>query len=155
TVTSFSELAVVQDGACVPEPMSDAQLTLTHLKPPPTDDQLLLKATIALAPGTTIADVATKTGLGVVLGDRTAGAVAGAHLPAGAFNTATKRGWTKKQGGKVWRYVDRTASPPGGIRRVVLTTKGVDGTGRPLAAIVAKGRGASYVAGTTAQATVA
>jgi len=153
-VTSFSEFAVVQEGACVPEPLRDAQLDLTHLKPPPTDDRLLLTGQLALPAGTTVTDVATKSGLGIVLGDAAIGVIAGARLPPGTYDAALKRGWRKKQAGALWRYRDDTATPPGGIRRTALRAAGKDGQGRALVSLTVKGRGVSYAAGLTAEATV-
>ncbi len=152
-VTSFSEFAVARDGACALEAMTGADLKLTRLAPPPTDDGLALTGVVALAKGKTIADVATKSGLGIVLGDAATGVVAGATLPAGKFDPTTKRGWKMKPNG-LSRYVDNSATPPAGIRRVVLAPKGVGGDGRALAALRVRGQGVSYRADRTAQATV-
>jgi CSLREA domain-containing protein len=153
-VTSFSEFAVVEDAACVPQVLGDPVLTLTHLKPPPPDDQLRLTGTLTLETGKSIADVATVSGIGVALGDASHGLIAGARLAPGPYDAAKTRGWKKKAGGTVWRYVDQTTTPPGGIRRVVLTAKGTDGTGRPLASLLVRGRGVSYAAETSVEATV-
>lgn len=153
-VTSFSELAVASAGACTLEPLLQPRLTLTNIKPPPADDRLVLRATMPLASGTTVTDVATKSGLGFVLGDAATGVITSATLSPGPFDASTKRGWKKKQGGSRWRYVDRTTAPPGGIRRAVVTAQGVDAQGHPLASLVVKGNGVSYAAGLTAQATV-
>jgi CSLREA domain-containing protein len=152
-VTSFSEFAAVQDKACVPEPMAQATLDLLRLKPPPTDDRLVLTGVIALKPGTTVADVANTSGLGVAVADDLENLIAGARLAPGMYDPTKKRGW-KRKSGTVWRYLDNTAAPPGGIRRVVLAAQGTDGKGRPLASLIVRGRGVSYVAGVTAQATV-
>jgi hypothetical protein len=54
----------------------------------------------------------------------------------------------------VLRYVDKTAGPPGGIRRAVLTAQGVDGQGRQRVSLLVRGRGVSYAAEPTAQASV-
>jgi hypothetical protein len=153
-VTSFSELAVAREGGCTLEPMIDADLKLTRLAPPPGHDGLVLSGVIALEAGTTVTDVATTSGLGIVLGDAATGVIAGATLAPGKFDPGTKRGWKMKQGGSVWRYVDNSATPPGGIRRAVVTAKGVGGDGRPLAAVRVRGRGISYRADRSAQATV-
>jgi hypothetical protein len=153
-LTTFSELAVVEDGACVPQPLADARLALTHLKPPPSDDQMRLTGTLTLPAGKSGTDVATTTGLGVALGDVPHGLIAGARLAPGLYSAATKRGWRKKAGGSEWRYVDQTGSPPGGIRRVILTAKGTDSKGMPLASLVVRGRGVSYAADSSAEATV-
>jgi CSLREA domain-containing protein len=153
-VASFSEFAVGQDNTCVPDALGKATLDLTHLKPPPTDDRLLLNGIVALEAGTTLADVATTTGLGITLGDDVHGAIAGARLAPGLYDATKKRGWKKKPSGTVWRYRDDTTTPPGGIRRVVLTASGVDGTGRPLASLLVRGRGVAYAADVTAQANV-
>jgi hypothetical protein len=153
-VTSFSELALAREGGCILEPMIDADLKLTRLAPPPGDDRLVLSGVVALEAGTTVTDVATKSGLGIVLGDAATGVIAGATLAPGKFDPVAKRGWKMKPGGSVWRYVDNSATPPGGIRRAVITAKGVGGNGRPLAAVRVRGHGISYRAGRTAQATV-
>jgi hypothetical protein len=109
---------------------------------------------MTLKAGTSVADVATTSGFGVVVGDDVLGVIAGARLAPGAYDPAMKRGWRKKPGGTVWRYRDDNATPPGGIRRVVLTPQGVDGTGRPLVGLLVRGRGVSYRAAMTVRATV-
>ena len=152
--SSFSEFAVVEGSPCVPAPLAGARLTLAHLAAPPTDDRLILEGQMTLAAGSTVADIATKSGLGIVVGEPNAGGIVGVRLPPEKFDPVKKRGWQKKQGGARWRWLDQTANPPGGIRRAVVTAKGVDGSGRPLAALVVRGRGVSYAVGTTAQATV-
>jgi hypothetical protein len=154
TVTSFSELDVVDDTACTAQPLGGAALTLTHLKPPPSDDRLRLEGTLTLDPGTSVTDIATVSGLGIALGDAAHGLIAAARLAPGVYDPAQKRGWRKRKGGTLWRYLDRSSSPPGGIRRAVVTAQGMDAQGRPLASLVVRGRGVSYVADTSAQATV-
>ena len=153
TVTSFSELTLAQENACVPEAMGAARLDLTRLKAPPSDDRLVLTGVISLKAGTTLADVATKSGIGVVLADDVQGMITGARIAPGPYDPTKKRGWKQKQGG-LWRYRDDTAAPPGGIRRVVLTPNGVDGKGRPLAALLVRGRGVAYTTTLRPQATV-
>jgi CSLREA domain-containing protein len=153
-LNSFSELALVEDSPCVPTPLGEARLDLTRIKPPPTDDHLQLTGIMTLKAGTTVADVANGSGLGIVLGDDVQGMIAGARLAPGPYDLAKKRGWRQKQGGTLWRYRDDTAAPPGGIRRVVVTAKGVDGSGRPLASLLVRGRGVGYAAGVTVQANV-
>jgi CSLREA domain-containing protein len=154
TVTSFSELAVVDDTACTPEPLAAAVLRLGHIAPPPGDDRLRLEVTLALAPGTGIADIATSSGMGVAVGDAAHGLIAGARLAPGAYDAAQKRGWRKRKAGTLWRYLDRSSSPPGGIRRAVLTPQGTGADGRPLAGLVVRGRGGAYAADASVQATV-
>ncbi|HJQ85505.1 MAG TPA: choice-of-anchor Q domain-containing protein [Candidatus Binatia bacterium] len=154
TVTSFSDFDLVDDSACTPQPLADAVLTLARLKAPPTDDRLRLNATLTLDAGKSPADVATGTGLGIALGDAAHGLVAGARLAPGTFDPKQKRGWRKRKGGALWRYIDRSATPPGGIRRVVLKAAGVDGSGKPLVALVVRGRDLSYVTDPTPEATV-
>ena len=127
---------------------------MSQLEPPPGDDRLRLKGTLILDAGTTVTTVATTTGLGIALGDAAHGLIAGARLPPGVYDAAQKRGWTKKKGGTLWRYLDRSSGPPGGIRHAVLTAQGTDAKGRPIATLVVRGRGVSYVADTTAEATV-
>jgi CSLREA domain-containing protein len=153
-LNSFSELALVQDGACVPSPLGQARIELTRLKPPPTDDRMQLTGIMTLKAGATIADIANVSGIGVVLGDDVRGRIAGAQLAPGQYDPGKKRGWRQKQGGALWRYRDDTATPPGGIRRVVVRAQGVDGSGRPLAALLVRGRGVDYAADVTAQANV-
>lgn len=152
TVTSFSELAVVQEPACAPEAMLAAKLVLRQASPGPADDRLQLQGRMTLPAGMTPAAIATQYGLGVVLADATHGAIAGARLPAGTYAASTKRGWRLK--GAVWRYVDKNAGRPGGIRRVVLRPAGIDAQGRALVALLVKGEGVSYSADLTAEATV-
>jgi hypothetical protein len=151
TVTSFSELTLAQENACVPEAMGAALLDLTHLKPPPTDDR---SASERDQPeGGTTRPTSRPSGIGVVLAEDVQGVIAGARIAPGAYDPTKKRGWKQKQGG-LWRYRDDTAAPPGGIRRVVLTPKGVDGKGRPLATLLVRGRGVAYTTGMKPQATV-
>ena len=154
TVTSFSEFDLVDDSACAPQPLGDAVLRLAHLKPPPGDDRLRLGGELTLDPGTSVTDIATTSGLGISFGDAAHGPIAAARLGPGVYDPKQKRGWRKKKGGTVWRYRDQSSRPPGGIRRAVVTAQGSDAQGRPRAALVVRGRGVSYVADTSAEATV-
>jgi CSLREA domain-containing protein len=154
TVTSFSELAVVDDTTCAAQPLGGAVLRLTNLGPPPSDDRLLLEGMLTLDPGTSVAAIATVSGLGIAFGDGSHGLVAAARAAPGAYDPAHKRGWRKRKGGTVWRYLDQSSSPPGGIRRMVVTDQGTDVNGRPLATLVVRGRGTAYMADTSAEATL-
>lgn len=154
-VTSFSELAVAQDGVCTSEAILDARLALLDIAPPATDDRLRFTATLVLPPAVALASIATSSGLGIVLGDAASSLIAGARLPAGTYDATTKRGWRSEQGGLVYRYLDRTNAPPGGITTVVLRAKGIDAQGHPRVSLLVRGKGVSYAAGTTARATVA
>jgi hypothetical protein len=153
-VTSFSEFAVVQDAACVPSDLAAPKLVLTKVQPPPGDDRLRLEGRMTLPAGVTLASIAMSSGLGVTLGDATHGAVAGARLPAGTYEKATKRGWTMRQAGALWRYVDKNPSPPGGIRRVKLEDEGKDGADQVIVSVLVKGHGVSYATDLTAEATL-
>jgi hypothetical protein len=153
-VTSFSELAVVQDAACVPSDLAAPKLVLTKTKPPPGDDRLRLEGRMTLPAGVTLASIAMSSGLGVSVGDATHGAIAAARLPAGTYEKATKRGWTMRQAGALWRYVDKNPSPPGGIRRVKLEDEGKDADGHVVVSVLVKGHGISYATDLTAEATL-
>jgi hypothetical protein len=153
-VTSFSELAVVQDPVCVPADLAAPKLVLTKVTPPPGDDRLRLEGRMTLPAGVTLASIAMSSGLGVTLGDATHGAVAAARLPAGTYEKATKRGWTMRQAGALWRYADKNPSPPGGIRRVKLEDEGKDAEGKVVVSVLVKGHGVSYATDLTAEATL-
>jgi hypothetical protein len=153
-VTSFSELALVQEPACVAEPLATPKLVLTKVTPPPGDDRLRLEGRMTLPKTTTLASIPMESGLGVVLADATHGAIVGARLPAGTYEKATKRGWTMREAGALWRYTDKNPSPPGGIRRVKLEDEGKDDMGRVVVSLLVKGHGVSYAIDTKAEATV-
>ena len=152
-VTSFSEFAVAEGPPCEPKDLDAPSLTLSRIKAPPTDDRFLLKGVMALPLATAVADIANTSGLGIVLAEAGTGVIAAARASAGKYDPTAKRGWKMKPSGSVWRYADRTATPPGGIRRIVLAEQGVDEALRRVSVVV-RGRDVAYAAGTTAQVTL-
>ena len=72
----------------------------------------------------------------------TAGAVLDLSLPGGSFGSVPGKGWKVNAGSTTWTYVDRTASPPAGIFKVVVQKKSATAPG--LVTFVARGKKGAY-----------
>jgi hypothetical protein len=155
-VFAASALAAALDAtaACAPEPLADARLVLTKLTSQPADERLALRGRITVPSLTALAGIAMASGLGVTLQDHAHGVVADARLPPGTYEKATKRGWRMREGGALWRWTDKNAAPPGGIRRAKLEYDGKDEQGRVVVVLLVKGHGVAYAMDLLTDATV-
>lgn len=147
-VRSFSGYAVGVDCATI----ADARIRITHLGPPSGDDRLSFTGMMTLPSGLTLGDVdPLAEGLTLLLND-SGGTVMAVTLPAGAFDTGTQTGWKVNAAGNKWKYINRSASPPGGIFSARFLDKSTVGPG--LVRVVFKGKDATYPATTSLSVSV-
>ena len=123
-----------------------AVLGLAHVGTDPAadNDSFKLAGSFALAPGLSFGTLdPSKRGARVVLQDRTGTAVLDATLPPGVYGGAGTRGWKTNGSRTLWQYVDRTASPTGGVTDLKASDAG-KGKSVGLVKISAKGKRSSY-----------
>jgi hypothetical protein len=107
--------------ACAaPAAAERARLRLSRLHSPPGDERLSFRGRVLLGwPFDPPLDPVA-TGVGVVVEDAAGGRVLDVEVPGGAFDPVARAGWTAPGSGARarWTYVDESAAPPGGLRRV-------------------------------------
>jgi hypothetical protein len=143
-VSEFSEYAAVQ-----PCPQTDtARLKVGRLHTPPGDDTLKFKGSFTRPVPATDFDPATD-GIELVLEDAE-GARAAIAIPGGFYDGTS--GWRGNVGGKRWKYVNHTGTPPGGIVQAVFRDRSAKTPG--LMAFTFRGRDGAYVAAGPVAATL-
>ncbi|MBY0278353.1 hypothetical protein K2Z84_23740 [Candidatus Binatia bacterium] len=126
------------------KPKSRLVLTKINTDVTPGNDGLVISASFSLAPGHTFAEVdPIGEGVRVLLLNDAGTSRLDAAIPGGAYNTTTKVGWKVSGNGKTWRYIDKSASPAGGIFSVVINNKSTASTPRGVKVTV-KGRKGTY-----------
>ncbi|HEY8517299.1 MAG TPA: right-handed parallel beta-helix repeat-containing protein [Candidatus Binatia bacterium] len=108
--------ATCNDGGVVARP----SLALRRLGTPPGDDTLLLRGDVTLPHPFTPALDPAATGVHLVIEDASGTRAIDVLVPGGAYDPATRAGWKVAPNGRTWRYVNRGATPPGGITSIVL-----------------------------------
>ncbi|MEW6271638.1 MAG: hypothetical protein AB1689_20335, partial [Thermodesulfobacteriota bacterium] len=108
--------ATCEAGTAVARP----SLAIRRLGTPPGDDALLFTGDVALPHPFSPALDPLATGVHVVVEDATGARSLDVLVPGGAYDPATRSGWKAAPNGLGWRYVNRSAAPPGGITSVVL-----------------------------------
>lgn len=99
-------------------PATGFDLTVSRLATPPGDDTLTFRGRVDLTlPFDRVPDP-VETGVGILVRDGAGAAVLDVLVPGGAYDSALRAGW--KHGRKGWKYVNRSESPPGGVRTVVV-----------------------------------
>jgi hypothetical protein len=94
------------------------ELTVNRLATPPGDDALVLRGRLDLPLPFEPALDPVETGVGILVEDGAGGPVLDVLVPGGAYDSALRTGW--KSNPKGWKYVNRSESPPGGIRTVTI-----------------------------------
>jgi parallel beta-helix repeat protein len=98
----------------------DPVIRLNRLDTPPGDDTLRFRGRLQLAhPFDPPLDPAAH-GVGLQLTDAADGRLLDLVIPGGPYDPATHIGWRVTAGGRRWRYVNRSNTPPGGISSVVI-----------------------------------
>lgn len=147
-VSEFSEYAIGLD-SCVAT--TTAKLTVKKVVAPPGDDKLTFKGSFTLVdPVSSVLDPVLN-GVALRLTD-TSGVVLYVEIPGGGYDTATKTGWKLDGTGTKWTYVNRTATPPGGITKAILADKSANAPG--LATFKFRGKNGSYGVSTAVDADV-
>jgi hypothetical protein len=95
-----------------------ASLVVGRLDTPPGNDTLSFKGQVLVPYPFTPALDPVAVGVAVVVADAAAVRVLDVTVPGGVFDPATGVGWRTSRGRKRWKYVDRSATPPGGITSV-------------------------------------
>jgi parallel beta-helix repeat protein len=96
------------------------KLVVSRLTTPPGDVQLQLRGELSLAHPFDPPLDPVETGVAIVVADATGARVLDVQLPGGAYDPVARAGWKTVRAGERWRYQNRSATPPGGIRSVVL-----------------------------------
>jgi DNA-binding beta-propeller fold protein YncE len=101
-------------------PFHKAKLALGHVgaDPDPTNDTLVAKGRTVLSAASLAALDPATTGVAIDLRDAGGAQIFSASIPGGAFGGGGTAGWTS--GPPAWIYLDKTAAPAGGIRKVIL-----------------------------------
>jgi parallel beta-helix repeat protein len=123
-------------------PVAKPRIVIRKLDTPPGDDALVFSGKLTLAQPFTPPLDPVANGVGVLITDATGARVLDLVIPGGAFDPVLKRGWKTAPDGGKWNYVDRSATPPAGITRVM-----IDGRSRRRPGLVrfrVKGKYGSY-----------
>jgi hypothetical protein len=128
---------------CPCVPVTDTALVISKLVTLPGDDKLTFKGRFVLPLPLTPPLDPRAYGLRLVLSDA-GGTVLDATLAPGAFVDPPGVGWKVHAGNKKtkWTYINRSAAPPFGLRKVVLQDDSPTTPGRVRVAIT--GKGGSY-----------
>ena len=81
-------------------------------------------------------------GVGVGIGDALGGKVLDVLVPGGAYDPVTKAGWNASPNRGVWKYVNRSATPPAGITGVAIKDLSQKLPG--LVQVIVRGRRGAY-----------
>jgi parallel beta-helix repeat protein len=100
---------------------SKSRLIVRRLDTPPGDDTLLFKGEFVIPTPFAPALDPAATGIAVVIEDASGARPLDVTLPGGGYDRATKAGWQTGRSGTSWKYLNRNATPPGGI--IALTVK--------------------------------
>src|SRR5262249_30329779 len=103
------------------KPKSHLTLSKINSETTPGDDALAASGSFALPAGHTFADLNPATdGVRVVVATDDGTKRLDATIPGGLYNPATRVGWKRSGNGKMWRFIDQSATPVGGIIKVVI-----------------------------------
>jgi hypothetical protein len=101
-------------------PLSKSKLVVKGLDTPPGDDTLTFKGELFVTHPLAPWFYPVFLGVVVVIEDAVGARVLGVTVPGGAHDPVTKVGWQVARSGTSWKYVDKSATPPGGITRVTV-----------------------------------
>ena len=96
------------------------RIVLRQVHTPAADDTLSFSGEIVLPEPFTPPVEADAPGVGIVVADADGTRVLDVTIPGGAFDPASRRGWRTTANGTTWTWIDRGASPLGGIATVSL-----------------------------------
>ncbi|MBY0279526.1 DUF4215 domain-containing protein [Candidatus Binatia bacterium] len=128
----------------VVKPKSKLVLGKIHSDTMPGNDTVALKATFALPAGTAFADLDPRMrGARVTVRGALGASVLDAWLPGGTYAGKGTRGWRSNGNRSVWLYLDKTATPLGGITLIRAIDRGA-GLPGGLVAVTVDGKRATY-----------
>lgn len=119
-----------------------ARLFLKKLDTAPGDDTLLFKGELTVPTPFNPALDPVGSGAALVVEDSTGARLLDVTLPGGDYDRATKTGWQAARSGTSWRYVNKSATPPGGIS--LLTIRDLSSKQPGLLRVRAVGKRGSY-----------
>ena len=98
--------------------VSKARLTIRNLDTPPGDDVLSFKGEIVLSHPFDPPLDPVALGVGVVIEDTAGVRALDVTVPGGTYDPVTRAGWHVSQSGARWKYMNKGATPPGGVTRL-------------------------------------
>ena len=98
-----------------PGATSRASLLLSKLDTPPGDDTMTFRTEVVVPHPFTPALDPVVGGAALVIEDASGGRVLDVTVPGGAYDRVAQVGWQAAGSGTSWRYVDKSATAPGGI----------------------------------------
>ena len=102
-------------------PVTVPSIVIRRVDTPPGDDALSFRGHVA-APYPFVPPLdPVAVGIGVLIRDALGGTLLDLFIPGGAFDPLAKAGWKASPNRGVWKYVNRSATPPGGIVGVAIT----------------------------------
>lgn len=108
------------------------------------NDKLLIKAAFALPPSRSFSEITPiADGARVVLTSQDDSVLLDATIPGGAYDPLTRVGWRLSGNGKSWKFIDKSASPVGGIIQVKISDKNSSKNPR-VVKIKVKGKDSDY-----------
>ena len=121
---------------------SDTSIRLTGMNTPPGDDTLAFGGRVVIGHPFSPALDPLARGVGIVINELGGTEVLNVVIPGGAYDPVSKAGWRVSSTGKRWRYIDKRATPPGGITAV--TIKDLSSRQPGLIDFTVKGRRGDY-----------
>ncbi len=123
-------------------PVSKPSLIVKKLDTPPGDDTLAFKGELVVPHPFAPALDPVAAGVAVVIEDAAGARPLDVTVPGGAYDPLTKVGWQAARSGTSWKYVDKSATPLGGI--TTLTLKDVSRKQPGLLKVKVAGKRSSY-----------
>jgi hypothetical protein len=96
-------------------------LTVRNLDSVPGDDRLAFSGQLLVPHPFDPAFDPAANGIGLIAGDAATTQWLNVVIPGGAYDPTSRVGWKAARGGGRWRYINDSATPPGGIARVTIT----------------------------------
>lgn len=126
------------------KPKSHVTLAKINAETTPGNDTLSLSGFFALPAGHSFAEVRPDAqGARVVLVTQDGTQRLDATLPSGLYDAGTHVGWKRSANGKVWTFIDRSATPVDGIFKLVIADKNTSRTPNRVKVVV-NGKKSTY-----------
>jgi parallel beta-helix repeat protein len=100
--------------------VEEPRIAIRRLDTPPGDDVLFFRGEMTLSHPFIPPLDPVANGVGILITGANGSSVLDLVIPGGAFDPALKSGWKVAPRGGKWKYVNRSATPPGGIKRLTI-----------------------------------